>query len=83
MSTQLKESGLVGVTISAQSNHSDARDVIHFATMHRAKGLEFDDVIVVVPRSYLGNVEETQSQRRLLYVALTRARSGVMLLTIH
>ncbi len=82
MSTQLKKLGFIGVTISAQSNHSDARDVIHFATMHRAKGLEFDNVIVIAPASYLGDAEETQSQRRLLYVALTRARSGAMLVTI-
>ena len=48
MAQQLGAAGFKGVTISAQSNHSDARDVVHFATMHRAKGLEFDAVVVLV-----------------------------------
>ena len=82
MSRQLQAAGLPCVTISAQSNQADSRDVVHFATMHRAKGLEFDAVIVVVPNSYLGSPEETQNQRRLLYVALTRAKSGALLLKL-
>ncbi|CAM5788428.1 UvrD-helicase domain-containing protein [Ottowia pentelensis] len=82
MSALLRDAGLIGVTISAQNNHADARDAIHFATMHRAKGLEFENVIVIAPSSYLGDAAATQSQRRLLYVALTRARSGAMLVTI-
>ena len=52
MAKQLLAAGLAGVTITAQSNHGDARDTVHFATMHRAKGLEFDAVVVVVPQSY-------------------------------
>lgn len=47
--------------------------------MHRAKGLGFDCVIVVAPKSYLGVPEETETQRKLLYIALTRAKRGVML----
>ncbi|MFD2379326.1 3'-5' exonuclease [Ottowia pentelensis] len=54
MSALLRDAGLIGVTISAQNNHADARDAIHFATMHRAKGLEFENVIVIAPSSYLG-----------------------------
>lgn len=34
--------------------------------MHRAKGLEFDAVVVVAPLSFLGDPEETQDQRKLL-----------------
>ncbi len=66
----------------SQSNHPDVRNVVHLATMHRAKGLEFDCVIVVAPESYLGNVEETSYQRRLLYVALTRAKRGAVLFEV-
>lgn len=51
------------------------------ATMHRAKGLEFDFVTVVAPSDYLGAPESTLNQRRLLYVALTRAKRGAQLLT--
>jgi len=82
LSSVLQASGLRCVTISAQSNHSDAREVIHFATMHRAKGLEFDCVVVVTPSSFLGNPEETATQRKLLYVALTRAKRGAALFKV-
>jgi hypothetical protein len=80
MSRQLQAAGMACVTISASSNHADKREVVHFATMHRAKGLEFDVVVVVTPTSYLGNIEETANQRKLLYVALTRAKVGALLL---
>ena len=79
---QLQSAGIASVPITAQSNHADARNVVHLATMHRAKGLEFDCVIVVAPENYLGPAEETAGQRRLLYVALTRAKRGALLLQV-
>lgn len=39
LSQQFQSFGLPCVTISAQSNHADAKNVVHFATMHRAKAL--------------------------------------------
>lgn len=80
MAKQLLAAGLAGVTITAQSNHGDARDTVHFATMHRAKGLEFDAVVVVAPQSYFGDVEQTVNQRKLMYVALTRAKRAALLI---
>lgn len=82
MAKQLQTAGLQGVTITAQANHADSRDVVHFATMHRAKGLEFDAVVVVAPKSYFGDPEETGNQRRLMYVALTRAKRAAMLVRL-
>lgn len=82
MAKQLLAAGFPGVTISAQSNHADAREAVHFATMHRAKGLEFDAVIVVAPASYFGSVEESVNHRKLVYVALTRAKRAAMLLRL-
>ena len=82
MSLQLESSGLSCVTISAQSNHGERHDVVHLATMHRAKGLEFDAVVVVAPESFFGDIEETQNQRRLLYVALTRAKRAAILIRL-
>ncbi|MFD1893352.1 AAA family ATPase [Ottowia beijingensis] len=82
MASLIQSAGLHCIAITAQSNHADARDVIHLATMHRAKGLEFDCVIVVAPRSYLDAPEETETQRKLLYVALTRAKRGAMLIEL-
>ena len=82
MAKQLLAAGWAGVTITAQSNHGDARDKVHFATMHRAKGLEFDAVVVVAPQSYFGDVEQTVNQRKLMYVALTRAKRAAMLIRV-
>lgn len=82
MAGLMQSAGLRCIAITAQSNHADARDVVHLATMHRAKGLEFDCVVVVAPKSYLRAPEETETQRKLLYVALTRAKRGAMLLTM-
>lgn len=56
--------------------------MVHLATMHRAKGLEFDCVVVIAPFSYLGPVEESEAKRKLLYVALTRAKRGALLVHI-
>ena len=83
MGSLLQAAGLRCIAITAQSNYGDARDVVHLATMHRAKGLEFDCVIVLAPTSYLGNPEDTDTQRKLLYVALTRAKRGAMLLKMR
>jgi hypothetical protein len=47
------------------------------STIHRAKGLEFDRVLILSPS--LGNVDSTQAaeETRLLYVALTRPKSEI------
>lgn len=74
LAKQVQGAGLSCVTITAQANHSDSRGVVHFATMHRAKGLEFDAVVVVAPNTYFGTPEDTGNQRKLMYVALTRAK---------
>lgn len=83
LAKQVQGVGLSCVTITAQANHSDSRDAVHFATMHRAKGLEFDAVVVVAPDSYLGAPEETANQRKLLYVALTRAKRAAALVELR
>lgn len=82
LAKQVQGAGLACVTITAQANHSDSRDVVHFATMHRAKGLEFDAVVVVAPESFFGEPEKTGNQRKLLYVALTRAKRAAALVRL-
>jgi DNA helicase-2/ATP-dependent DNA helicase PcrA len=62
---------------AANTDPSDqGKDKVHLVTVHRAKGLEYDETFVIgvvdgiMPHSK-GNVEE---ERRVAYVAFTRAR---------
>lgn len=54
-------------------------------TMHAAKGLEFDVVYVpgcedtLIPYSLSGRETDVEEERRLLYVAMTRAREDLIL----
>lgn len=80
LAKQVGAAGLRCLTITAQANHPDTTDAVLFATMHRAKGLEFDAVIVVVPEYFFGNPDETGNQRKLMYVALTRAKRTAALI---
>jgi DNA helicase-2/ATP-dependent DNA helicase PcrA len=65
----------------------DAEDTVNLMTIHSAKGLEFPVVVVVgmeeglLPHSSsLDHPSELEEERRLFYVALTRARERVHLL---
>ena len=56
--------------------------------MHASKGLEFDNVIlpdinegVIPPKNCIGN--ELEEERRLLYVAVTRAKNRLNILTAN
>jgi hypothetical protein len=58
---------------------SEGRDVadskvVRIATMHRAKGLEFDEVVLLLPEGSESRESATDRSRRLQYVAITRAR---------
>ncbi|MDJ0852250.1 MAG: RecQ family ATP-dependent DNA helicase [Myxococcota bacterium] len=48
---------------------------VHLGTMHSAKGLEFDHVMLLDD----GTLADTPEERRLLYVALTRARQSLQI----
>ena len=82
ISRQFLSAGYKTSVIDANQNLSDDSTAIHFATMHRAKGLEFDNVVVIAPSSFLGDPHETESQRKLIYVALTRAKREAALLKL-
>jgi DNA helicase-2/ATP-dependent DNA helicase PcrA len=69
-----------------QAQNQEIRDVVWVMTMHMAKGLEFDQVFVVgmeegiFPhfRSMM-DASDMEEERRLCYVALTRARKKLYL----
>lgn len=62
------------------------QDVITLTTMHGSKGLEFQAVFVLdvvegsIPHQKSETIEEIEEERRLLYVAMTRAKSGLYLM---
>lgn len=69
---------------SMQDDDTD-KDVVKVMTVHTAKGLEFDTVFVnglvegQFPSKRLQNGEEMEEERRLLYVAITRAKNRLYL----
>ncbi len=69
----------------AQAQHAPAVEGVTLTTMHAAKGLEWDAVFIVgcseglMPISLAEAPEAVEEERRLLYVAVTRAREHVML----
>lgn len=80
LAKQFSSAGFATSVIDASQNLSADAKAVHFATMHRAKGLEFDRVIVVAPASYLGVPMDTEAQRKLIYVALTRAKREALVI---
>lgn len=61
-------------------------NVITLTTMHGSKGLEFEEVFVLdvvegtIPHQKSETGEEIEEERRLLYVAMTRAKKGLYLM---
>jgi DNA helicase-2/ATP-dependent DNA helicase PcrA len=64
----------------AAEQHAPVADAVTLSTIHAAKGLEWDAVFVVgvhdkmMPISQATTPAEIEEERRLLYVAMTRAR---------
>ena len=69
----------------AAAQHAPAADGVTLASLHAAKGLEWDAVFLVglaeglVPITYAATPEAIEEERRLLYVGVTRARKHVLL----
>lgn len=78
----------VSLATDADKNETDDTDdsAVTLMTIHAAKGLEFNNIFVVGVEENLmpsnlskGNPQEIEEERRLLYVAITRARNFCML----
>jgi DNA helicase-2/ATP-dependent DNA helicase PcrA len=67
------------------AQHEPTIDAVTLATLHSAKGLEWERVYVAglsegyLPISYAKTPENIEEERRLLYVGVTRARSVLRL----
>jgi DNA helicase II / ATP-dependent DNA helicase PcrA len=73
------------LTQRADIGHAPAVDGVTLTSMHAAKGLEWDAVLVpgliegIVPIVHARTPEAVAEERRLLYVAVTRAREHLYL----
>ena len=68
------------------NNNDEAR--ISLLTFHSAKGLEFDYVLIpdlnegIIPEKRAKNLEQIEEERRMLYVAFTRAKRELVLMYV-
>jgi len=73
------------LTGRASVQHAPALDGVTIASLHAAKGLEWDAVFLptlvdgVMPIVYADTPEAVEEERRLLYVGVTRARERLLL----
>lgn len=74
MAGHFKDKGFQVDTVESTKADTTSVEKIYFSTMHRAKGLEFDRVIVFANKLSGVDYVCTENQRRLMYVALTRAK---------
>ena len=72
--------------VSDMEEHKNNNDVVTLMTIHSAKGLEFDHVFIIgleeglFPHSNcLDSLDEIEEERRLCYVAVTRAKKTLTL----
>lgn len=77
-----------GSLVSDADEISSKKDGVHLMTVHASKGLEFDYVFIsglesdLFPHTKFGETktgEDSEEERRLFYVALTRARKKLFL----
>lgn len=74
------------ITLSSDTDDMDDGEYVTLATIHSVKGLEFDNVFIcgledgIMPTSRASDsADEMEEERRLMYVAITRARKRIYL----
>ncbi|AHC13609.1 ATP-dependent helicase [Salinispira pacifica] len=71
---------LEAIELDSSREQSDEDAMVTLITMHNTKGLEFDRVVItgleddLFPRADNGDPDALEEERRLFYVAITRAR---------
>ncbi len=73
--------------VADMEEHKDSKDVITLMTVHSAKGLEFSNILVIgmeegifPHNNSLLDSEQLEEERRLCYVAITRAKEKLWLI---
>ena len=72
---------------NAEKMHLE-EDAVHIVTMHAPKGLEWKVVVIqdvnegIIPHKKAVSEEEIEEERRMFYVAMTRAREQLFLFYI-
>lgn len=75
---------LAGQEKMRRNQRARQRDKVQLMTMHAAKGLEFDTVFLIhanegdTPYQKAKSPEEIEEERRMFYVAMTRAREELL-----
>lgn len=76
---------LAHVALFTNSDTEDSRDKVKLMTVHSAKGLEFPYVFLcgmnegIFPSRKVRTLQGMEEERRLVFVALTRAEKGLCL----
>ena len=78
----LKAAGINTTLIGPNERDRADSSAARVATMHRAKGLEFDEVVLICKSKRTQSSEDDFKQQRLEYVALTRAKRNATLIRI-
>ena len=88
LETFLNELSLVGSSIltDLESEQHDNQETLTLTTIHQAKGLEWDAVIVIglteglfPHQRSLETEDQVEEERRLFYVAMTRAKRHLLI----
>ena len=73
----------------SSAKEKEPADGVNLMTFHRSKGLEFDTVFIIdlvegsVPSNRAVTEDEIEEERRAMYVAMTRAKKELYILSSH
>jgi superfamily I DNA/RNA helicase len=79
----LKEAGISSKLIGPNERDRAESSAARVATMHRAKGLEFDEVVLIAKPDHNPGSTKQFDKQRLEYVALTRAKRNATVIRLE
>jgi hypothetical protein len=70
----LQQKGITSRILKPDEHDQPDSAFVRIATMHRAKGLEFDEVVILTPEGWSKTTSIEDNSKQLQYVAMTRAK---------